>query len=301
MTELSNKILTEHPIRKTKKQKTAFISLMQSSFPDLQIQEKGRTRNLILGDVESASVILTAHYDTSARLLFPNFVAPKSPVLSVLYSLLILLPAVLGVLAVNLILYFIGVDPLIHYMASMVTMCVLVALSVIGPANPSNVNDNTSGVITLCELMINLSVSEKRKAAFVFFDREETGMQGSSLFSRRYRKILKDKLLVNFDCVSDGDHIMVAATKEARKQYGKPLDQSFSATSTKSILQLNEEKVFYPSDHVNFPCSVAVAALNRKPVIGYYISKVHTPRDTVLDKSNIKLLCDAMLKLLRKL
>ena len=246
-------------------------------------------------------MVFTAHYDTCARLLMPNFIAPKSPVVSVLYSFLTLLPAAVGVLIVNLLLWAFGADFLTHYALSMATACLMVALNFIGPANPSNVNDNTSGVITLCELLVNLSASEKKKAAFVFFDREETGLQGSSLFKRRYRKIMKEKLLINFNCVSDGDHIMVAASKEARKKYGKPLDKSFSATHNKSVLQVNEEKVFYPSDHKNFPCSVAIAALHRKPFIGYYLDKIHTPRDTVLDKANIKLLCDAMLKLLRKL
>ena len=207
----------------------------------------------------------------------------------------------MGVLIINLILYAFDADFLSHYMASMVVACALVCLKYVGPANRHNANDNTSGVITLCELMVNLSASEKRKVAFVFFDREETGLQGSSLFYHRYRQVMKDKLLINFDCVADGDHIMVAASKDARMKYTKELDKSFSATRQKSILQVYAEKVYYPSDHKKFPCSVVIGALHHKPVIGYYLSKVHTPRDTVMDKTNIKLLCDAMLKLLRQL
>ena len=274
---------------------------MQSRFPELQIQSKGKTRNLIIGDVEKASVVLSAHYDTCARSPFPNFIAPMSPVISILYSLMIMLPIILVVQVIAQLLSLAGADSLICYLVSMSTLCALMALLFVGPANTSNVNDNTSGVITLCELMVNLSASEKSKVAFVFFDREETGMQGSSFFRRHYRKVMKSKLLINFDCVSDGDHIMVAASKKARKQYAKALDSSFAPTDTKSILQVNEEKILFPSDHMQFPCSVAVAALNRKPFIGYYINKIQTPKDTVLDKANIKLLCDAILKLLRKL
>ena len=192
MTELSQTILTNHEIRKTKKQKQAFIDLMQSHFPQMQIQKRGKTRNLILGNVEKASVVLGAHYDTGARLLFPGFVAPKSHLINALYSLLTLLPAFLGVVIVNIVLHFIGADFLTRYMASVVTACILISLKFIGPANRHNMNDNTSGVITLCELMVNLSVSEKRKVAFVFFDREETGMQGSALFYRQHRKIMKN-------------------------------------------------------------------------------------------------------------
>ena len=78
MTELSREIFNRFQVRKTKKQKLAFIALLQKHIPSLQVQEAGlaKSRNLIVGDPQTAKVILGAHYDTCARLPFPNFITP---------------------------------------------------------------------------------------------------------------------------------------------------------------------------------------------------------------------------------
>lgn len=59
-------------------------------------------------------------------------------------------------------------------------------------------------ILALCRYEGNLD-----KAAFVLFDHEEIGMVGSYSFAKKHKEILKDKLIVNLDCVSDGDHILV--------------------------------------------------------------------------------------------
>ena len=94
MTELSREILRDWQIRKTKAQKLRFIEFLQSRLPGLAVEEGGwpRCRNLVLGDPENADVIFTAHYDTCARLPFPNFVTPNNLLIYLLYQFLILLP-----------------------------------------------------------------------------------------------------------------------------------------------------------------------------------------------------------------
>ena len=107
MTELSQEILRDWQIRKTKAQKLRFIEFLQSRLPGLAVEEGGwpRCRNLVLGDPENADVIFTAHYDTCARLPFPNFITPKNLLIYLLYQLLILIPffAAAGLLALVLI------------------------------------------------------------------------------------------------------------------------------------------------------------------------------------------------------
>ena len=94
MTTLSELIFSDYQVRKTKKQKLRFIELMQSRFPELRIEESRilHNRNLVIGDMERARVILSAHYDTCAALPFPNFIMPKNIPITVLYSLLICIP-----------------------------------------------------------------------------------------------------------------------------------------------------------------------------------------------------------------
>jgi len=119
---------------------------------------------------------------------------------------------------------------------------------------------------------------------------EEIGLLGSSQFKKKYAQQMESKLLINFDCVSDGDHILIAENKAAKEEYGELLESTFVSTETKEISFCRSEKVFYPSDHIGFPNAVAVAAFHKKKFIGHYIGRIHTGRDTVFDECNIELL-----------
>lgn len=303
LTPLSKKIFEEYQVRKTKKQKLAFIALMKGYFPELVVQEGGfpHCRNIIVGDVKGAKLILSAHYDTCARLPFPNFIAPKNPLLSILYSVLLVVPMVLVIFLINLLLSFVTADYWIHYFTSLACYFLLFAAMIAGPANKHTANDNTSGVIALCELLSTLAVDERCKVAFVFFDHEETGLIGSSLFRKLHKKEIRDKLLINLDCISDGDNILVTASKAARKEHAELLKKSFLPTENKTILFTKSESTYYPSDQMGFKKSVAIAALKHKRFIGYYMDRIHTKADTVFDKENIKLICQSILTLIKNL
>ena len=303
MTALSRKILDEYQVRKTKKQKNAFIDLMKANFPEISVQEGGfpKCRNLIVGDVEKAKVILTAHYDTCAQLPVPNFITPKNFLFTALYSLLIVLPVVLAIYLVNVLVGMYTVDFTSHYAASLVIYLAFMLVLLAGPANKPTANDNTSGVIVLCELMQTLTAQQKEQVAFVFFDHEETGLLGSSLFHKQFKKIMGEKLLINFDCVSDGDHMMVSASKSARADYGDALKAAFLPTEEKSILFTRSERTYYPSDQVGFRKAVAVASLKHKRFFDSSTDRIHTSKDTQFDTLNITLLCDSILRFLKSL
>ena len=53
---------------------------------------------------------------------------------------------------------------------------------------------------------------------------------------------------------------------------------------------------FYPSDNANFKKGAGVCALKHRPIVGYYMDRIHTSRDTVLDEANIALLRDGALR-----
>lgn len=303
MTPLSQTILQSYQIRKTKTQKLAFIELLKSHFPQLTIQSGGfpKCRNIIIGDIEKAEIILSAHYDTCAQLPFPNFIAPKNPLLSIGYSILITLPVIAAAFLFNCILNIIGCNYWLNCCYSLIAWLVLLLMFFTGPANKHTANDNTSGVSVLCELLGTLDQTTQSKVAFVFFDHEESGLIGASFFRKKFKSQLKNKLLINFDCVSDGDYILVIANKQARIQFGQKLKNAFLPTADKNILFSSAEKTFYPSDQAVFPVSVAIAALKRKRFIGYYLDRIHTHKDTEFDKRNIKLICDSILRLLKQI
>ena len=297
MTELSRIIFEKYQIRKSKNQKTEFINLLKENMP-VNIQTGGllKSRNIIVGDVEKADVVFTAHYDTCAVMPFPNFITPKNIVVYLLYSLLICVPIFVVMIAVNAALSFITTDFTVHYILSLVMVWGMLYLLMAGPANKHTANDNTSGVITLCEIYSKMNDEQKQKVAFVFFDNEEIGLVGSSLFKKQYGKMMENKLLVNFDCVSDGDNILFSVSKAAQQQYMDKISTAFAARD-KNIMVEKGEKVFYPSDQAHFKKNVAVAALKHKKFIGYYMDRIHTPKDTVFDERNIELLSDGAVKL----
>lgn len=295
MTDLSREILQHWQVRKSKAQKTRFIAFLQSRIPGLRVEEGGlpRCRNLILGDPEAADVVFTAHYDTCARLPFPNFITPKNLLLYLAYQLLILVPFLLaaGLLMVLLVRLADMPGPTAFLLAWLAMLGGVLYLFLLGPANTHTVNDNTSGVLTLCELIGSLSEEERARCAFVFFDHEESGLFGSSAFASRHRKAMKNRLLINFDCVSDGDHLLVVQSGRARRLCGGQLQEAFGSSEGKTVHIEGPLGAFYPSDQVNFPCGVGVAALKKKPLLGLYLDRIHTERDTVLDETNLAFLC----------
>lgn len=175
------------------------------------------------------------------------------------------------------------------------TECVLM---IAGPANKHTYNDNSSGVVTLLETALSLPPQLQDKVCFVFFDNEELGLLGSALFKRRRRKTMSDKLLINFDCVSDGDHILILPSKAVRKrpELMDLLRRSFVSQGNKTIT-VCQKSLLYPSDQANFNLGVGVAAFKKAPVIGLYTDRIHTPRDIVFDEANIQLLRDSAQRL----
>lgn len=296
MTETGKMILDQYQMRKTKAQKTEFIRFMQQRYPDMQVECGGRmgNRNLVLGDVEKADIVLGAHYDTCAQLPFPNFITPKNILLCIGYSLLISLPFIgIGVLLAWLVGLVEGLEflqPLAAYIGIFGSMFYVMMG---GPANQNTVNDNTSGVLTLVQLMDTMTEEEKQRVAFVLFDNEENGLLGSMRFAKVHKSAMKHKLLINFDCVSDGDHLMLVMQKGA---YGlaEQLRAAFVPCAGKEVLVEKAGNTVYPSDQANFPVGVGAAALKKKKGVGLYMDRIHTKKDTVLMQENLDCLADGV-------
>lgn len=306
MTAASQKILSEFQIRKSKKQKEAFrawlcAELEKAGYAPRVEAEKGlvKSNNVVVGDPEKADMLLTAHYDTCAVLPFPNFITPRNMLFYLAYQLLIC--AAFFVLAIGTeVLLLVTIDPPLW-------VCMLAVYAVLGfciwwmmdgRANKHTVNDNTSGVLTLMETALALPKENRDKVCFVFFDNEEKGLFGSAAFARRHKEVRKNTLVLNFDCVSDGDFIQLFPAKALKKDAAalERLGAAFQGRGAKTV-EVVRGFGFYPSDQAQFKRGVGICALKKKPVIGYYMDRIHTGRDTVLEEDNITLLRDGVLRL----
>lgn len=301
MTELSKTIFDSYQVRKTEQQKSKFIDLLHQHIPSMTVEtyEKKKTRNLIVGDPDTADILLTAHYDTCPKLFFPNFVMPKNPFFTYLYALLLYVPGILMFVAVNLLTgsFALAYSLLILYIFGFLGMLLF------GPANRHTANDNTSGVITLCEIYQSMPDEMRRRVAFVFFDEEEKGLIGSSLFAKKHKEHIQKTPLMNFDCVSDGDCFLCVVKKDHLETYSDGLNAAFKDVlpEGKSLEIVSSRKAMYNSDQKKFPVGIAFAAFHRHPVFGYYMNRIHTARDTVFEEENISYLKDATLLWIRNM
>jgi len=314
MTGTTETVFEKYQIRKTKKQKTTFIDFVKSVAEEGGYPfhtEKGAfgSRNIVVGDVQSAEFVCAAHYDTCATLPFPNFITPKNFAIYLLYQIAI----VLGIFLIEFLLGFaigvscslLGAD--ISAMAAPIGLAVsyalliaVVFLMIAGPANRHTANDNTSGVTVLLDVMTSLPDDIRGKVAFVFFDLEEAGLIGSMSFASKHKKLMKSKPLINFDCVSDGDNMLFVVRPGARALIPL-LEECFQGDgSVKSEVAV--KGVFYPSDQMSFPMGIGVASMRRSEKLGIsYIGKIHTNRDTVYREENIRFLRDGVLKFAEKI
>lgn len=309
MTEATRIILEKYLVRKSKKQKSAFIDFVKSQADGSGYTyrtEKGYfgARNIVVGDPENARVIYTAHYDTCARMPFPNFITPKNIGIYLLYQLAItvlllgiptLLMVGLGFLLATLTPISAEVGGGILELGWLALLVVEMWLIMAGPANKQTANDNTSGVTVLLELMSALPENLRGEVAFIFFDLEEMGLFGSAGFAAKHKTIMKNTLLINFDCVSDGDTILFAVGKEARSNMPS-LEAAFPTTESFAV-DIACKGVFYPSDQANFRKGVGVAALKKTHRGLLYMDRIHTKRDTVYREENIVYLTEGAIRL----
>lgn len=293
-------ILADFPVRKTKKQKQAFRTAVMAYAEKLgytTTEETGNfgSRNVVIGDPEKACYLITAHYDTCARMLIPNFITPCNAFVFYLtkfavWFFLILMGSVAGALA-GLLLGERWVS-----LFSALFVLGFVALMLLGPANRNNVNDNTSGVITLLEIARALPENQRKKVCFVLFDLEEAGLIGSSSYRKTHMAATDRQLVLNLDCVGDGDHILMIPTKQLKKDRKKlaSLYKACGYFGKKSLLVKDKGFAIYPSDQRCFPYGVGICALN-KGKCGLYLSRIHTRKDTVLDQTNVNILRAALI------
>lgn len=293
-------VLTMFPVRKTQVQKQSFRAAVQAYGEKLgytSVVEKGTfgCQNLLFGDPEQANYLITAHYDTPARLPFPNYATPCNGVRSLMRRIFRLAAFILtagGVIGVVTALT--GLNRWIPYICFL-TVLLMECLILFGPANKQNANDNTSGVITLLEIMRTMPEKQRNKVCFILFDMEEQGLIGSGYHRKQHKAATDHQLVLNLDCVGDGDHIRMFPTKKLRKDRVKctSLYKACGYFGKKNILVHEKGYYTYASDQRRFPYGVGICALNRRKKL-LYLSRIHTSKDTVLDITNVNILRAAL-------
>ena len=299
-----NDILTAHPVRKNKTQKERFRQEVQDYLQTLGYStnvESGSfgSKNLVIGDPDRAKYLVTAHYDTCARMFVPNLITPCNALLFILYQIFVCLLLIVPTLAVGALVGYLFQSFFVGYFLWMVLLWTGIALMLVGPAKSSNVNDNTSGVVTVLDIAKSLPEHYRKDVCFVLFDLEEAGLIGSASYRKAHKKASESQMVLNLDCVGEGDEIYLFPTSKLKKNQKKlaDLDKITGNFGKKTVAVRKQGFSIYPSDQAHFPYGVGICALNRGK-LGLYLSKIHTPKDTVLDETNVNILRAAIITMI---
>lgn len=298
-------VLTNYEVRKSKKQKAAFITAVTAYATSQRYStkvEKGSfgCRNIVIGDPESADYLITAHYDTCAWLPLPNLVTPFHLPAFMLYQLVLLAAMMVLMTLPGMIAALFSQNDFLSALIGFVGYWAVLLLLVAGPANRHTANDNTSGVVTLLEIMASLPKNCRNKVCFVLFDLEEAGLLGSASYRKAHKAATNQQIVLNMDCVGDGDEIVLIPNKKLRKQETAMTKlRRISGSWGRKSLTIHEIGMgIYPSDQANFPNGVAVAAFRRSKLFGLYYGRIHTHRDTILELTNVNVLRAALISLI---
>ena len=297
-------LLERFGIRKTKQQKEEFrrwlmVELKQLGYFAYEESGSSGAVNVVAGEPEKVKLLLTAHYDTAVALPFPTFYTPYHPWLYFLYQGLMIFLAMALCFVLAFAAGFALGQPGLVMPLTLVLMVALLVYFAAGPAAKHTANANTSGVALLLEIAKAMPAPLKKKVAFVFFDMGQGSLTGANGYKRKHLKELDKQMLVNFDCVGDGDTAVLLPSKKA-KWDGELLDAinvAFSGEAGKYQLRLQGWGM-HPSDNRKFKRSVAVLTANFRKAIGPCITGVCGNKDTVLKEENLRYLCESTIKMI---
>ncbi len=300
MKDYLNEINENFPIRRTEEQKKGLFEYVKSEAESVGLnarieQLEKKHNNIVIGDIENASVVYTAHYDTPARSLLPNLMMPRNPGLAYAYAFGIPLVIAFASLGVAYTLQAAFSLPYPAFAAIYLALYFGIFFGIMRRgANKTNKNDNTSGVATVLSIM----AKNPQNVAYILFDNEEKGLLGSKALLKSNKELWEDKPLINFDCVGLGDNIVIVAMEKAEKHpVFRKIADIVKSDGEYSVGIYPKKGSVGNTDSKNFPCGFSVLACKKSKKGVLYTPYIHTKLDTVASSENIYFLADAFSKL----
>ena len=89
MKDYLNEINNSFPIRRSDEEKASFFDYVLTELGGERVKKETieKNNNIIIGNVSKASVVFTAHYDTPATSLIPNYMMPANKIIGTLIHL----------------------------------------------------------------------------------------------------------------------------------------------------------------------------------------------------------------------
>ena len=294
------------PVRKSRKQKDAFrryvLETAQQMGYQAKVEEKRllvRNRSILIGDIDRAKVLVTAHYDTPATVGLPNLMLPMNrPMFYLMQAVIAVVMLAFIFLPTTLVERL--TDSLLWTEGTLIGLYVLMMyLLLAGVPNPHNVNDNTSGVCGVLAMMEAFAAEKPEDIAFVFFDNEEKGLLGSGTLAKAHPQVAKETLVLNMDCIGVGEAMLLMLPQAVRERY-PALGETARANGGIPVVLGEMEKCNFPSDQKHFALGVGICACRKGKHLGWYCNRIHTRHDISYDEITLQGVADAVEAVLRQ-
>lgn len=293
--EIISHILSKHKVRFYSGQKKRFRDFIVPEFEKIGFSGQVKVdaaKNIIIGDVDDAEVVYTAHYDTP---MFSSYITPFTKIFGHVAGMIVSAVIMATILLFAGILLYAAFYLIFDYgYPGLFFLAFVFFLSLFVP-NPNNANDNTSGVaavFTIAKTLKNQNPS--KKTAFILFNNEEWGLVGSGRFSKEYKKRTGCKpsfTVCNLDCVGQGDKLLIVYSPQSKIK-AEEIKTAFCGEVI--IKKIN---MLIASDNLRFDNGIMLASV-QKPLFGeFYLPKIHMPNDSILDYDILKRICDAAIKI----
>ena len=292
-------ITEQFPVRKSKAQKAAFRKWVMGQMAAMgyrpRVEENSNHQNIVAGSPDTAQITFTAHYDTPVCIGLPNLMIPRNWPVYILYQGMIVAILLAIAFGGGMVLAALTKNPdMLRIGLLAVYLCLILFLRY-GPANRHNVNDNTSGVAAVLELMAKIPEEQRAKVAFILFDNEEKGCAGSKAYAKDHLQVQHTRLIVNLDCVGVGEHVLLFVPRLARNMEAyELLERVLAAMPGRTVHFFSAATSAGSSDFRSFKCGVGVSAYRQVTGVGFCTGRIHTWRDTQADQGNIDYLSGAL-------
>ena len=291
----------EYMIRNSPKQKERFLRFIQDICAEKgwtsQLEQIGFSRNLVIGDLSSAKIVVSAHYDTPIRSLFPSILYPHSKART-RWSMYWPIPVFVFFFVLLSFLLEFSVFQIMIRIAYILFLLIVCIRLWFGPANEENLNENTSGVAVLLILMQILNKANRSKTAFVLFDHGAHSPAGSEKFYRNHRSEFRDKFLIDLDCVGLGEMFFIFPGKGVTSgKLSKELAvwiKKQAIRKDKSCISIAGSRGICKNCATPFPNSAEICTVQPTGRFAEGIKYRGTPKDRKWDESNLDILAQSL-------
>ena len=294
MTDYAALLSERFPIRKTAAQRQAFREWLMAELKELGYKPKEETNgyfkahNIIVGNPEKTAALFTAHTDTPARWILPDFWFPKNICAWLLWQILHMILLLLPALAVYLAVWQIsGQNARIGLWGFVLTYLAVLLLSQFGPANRVNRGEDAD-LAAMLTLMASLPEEDRDKAAFLFTDHGAVGGLGTKAWAKENAVAAYTRLTVVFARIGAGETILTVSNKFTEKTTGYgSLKASFEHGEQRPLECCQAMRCTVRGGRKAFRCGVSLTACHRSRFLGLWCRGGHTPGDNELDPENI--------------